>query len=295
MLREVGDQAVADVAHRRRADAGELDAEIRAAIQDELLSRGFREVALDEADLLVSREAVEATQRRSYDLVLMDCQMPEMDGFEATRRIRAMEREEEKIRPVSIVALTANARKEDRDRCLACGMDDYLSKPFTMVQLRDMLFKWHFRVDLSETGDPQAEQASAEEPLSADDSDNDSSTEALLDADTLNGIRALQNPQAPDILWKLLEIYMANAPELIRQLESSIEQGDSGAIREYAHSLKSASGNIGARKIFELSASIENKARDGELDGVDGIFEQIEKLFPTTCQLLEQEIQRPAA
>ncbi|MDJ0777391.1 MAG: ATP-binding protein [Gammaproteobacteria bacterium] len=236
-------------------------------------------------------QAVQMFAENSYDMILMDCQMPEMDGFEATRRIRAMEREAGVSRAISIVALTANARKEDRDRCLACGMDDYLSKPFTMVQLRDMLFKWHFRVDMSSGVAPVTAQTDAETVADKASAADDS----LLDIDTLNGIRALQNPQAPDILWKLLEIYLANAPELMRQLDAAIEDGNSESIREYAHSLKSASGNIGARKIFELSAEIENRARDGKLDGVAGMFEQVEQFFPPTCRLLEREVQRPAA
>ncbi len=237
------------------------------------------------------KEAVSLFEKNHYDIILMDCQMPEMDGFEATRIIRSRERQADVEQGVTIVALTANARNEDRDRCLACGMNDYLSKPFTMVQLRNIIFKWHRMADgfdgnFAEIPELPADQA-GDSTLPDDDS--------LIDLETLDGVRAIQNPQAPDILAKLLEIYRNNAPELIRQLDDSIRQECCESIREHAHCLKSSSGNIGARKIFELSAALENMARDGKIDGAGKVFEEIERLFPATCELLEQEIRRPAA
>ncbi len=236
-------------------------------------------------------EAVAMHAENHYDMILMDCQMPEMDGFEATRIIRANEREAGVEQGVTIVALTANARKEDRDRCLACGMNDYLSKPFTMVQLRNIIFKWHklAAAPADRFAEIPALPADATEASATPDEDS------LVDLETLNGVRAIQNPQAPDILAKLLKIYLANAPELMRQLESSIREGCCESIREHAHSLKSSSGNIGARRIFELSAKLENLARDGQIDGVAEIFAEIERLFPTTCEMLEREIRRSAA
>ena len=237
------------------------------------------------------RQAIASFDSDRYDLILMDCQMPEMDGFQATRDIRSTEREAGVESAVPIVALTANARKEDRDRCLACGMNDYLSKPFTMVQLRDIIFKWHFNA-----GDHKNESEPSRAPIAVDSYEVDSpDDDSLLDLNTINGVRAIQDPQAPDILGKLLEIYLGNAPELIRQLEASIRDADLESVREHAHSLKSSSGNIGARKIFELSATIENMARDDKLDGADRILDEVERLFPVTCKLLEQEIRRPAA
>jgi len=87
------------------------------------------------------REALQAMQDRRFDVVLMDCQMPEMDGFEATRERRRIERED-RLEPAVIVALTANAVAGDRERCLAAGMDDYLAKPFTLNQIGEMLQRW---------------------------------------------------------------------------------------------------------------------------------------------------------
>ena len=237
------------------------------------------------------KEAVLMNEKNEYDMILMDCQMPEMDGFQATGIIRSQERESGKEEGVVIVALTANARKEDRDRCLACGMDDYLSKPFTMAQMRDVILKWHQAMDgnhlaASNLIAPVANEI--ERPASL-------AEEALLDVNTLNGIRALQNPESPNILEQLLEIYRSNAPELIDKLTSSIQDECYETIRDSAHSLKSASGNIGARKIFELSAKLEDMGRDKKIDGASKILAEIEQLFPKVNELLEQEIQRSAA
>ena len=113
--------------------------------------------------------------------------------------------------------------------------------------------------------------------------------------DTINSIKALQSAQSPDILEKLLEIYLGNAPGLIEELESSIRDESCESIRNSAHGLKSASGSIGARKIFELSAKLENMARDGNIEDASMILDEIKQLFPMTCKLLEQEVQRPAA
>ena len=237
------------------------------------------------------KQAVSMYENNQYDLILMDCQMPEMDGFQATKLIRSGEREAGANQEITIVALTANARKEDRDRCLACGMNDYLSKPFTMVQLRNIIFKWlqtaeSYEGDGAEVSDPAAgETDNLEMPAE----------EALLDLDTLNSIRAIQAPHAPDILGKLLEIYLTRTPEMITQLHTAIGETNHEDVRDLAHSLKSASGSIGARKIFELSATLENMGRDNNLAGAGEILEEIERLFPTTCNLLEEITQRPAA
>ena len=237
------------------------------------------------------KEAVSMNEKNQYDLILMDCQMPEMDGFQATGIIRAQEQEAEAGKRVAIVALTANARQEDRDRCIASGMDDYLSKPFTMAQLRDVILKWH-QVEVDDDPIPDG----SFEKL-ADESDRFTSPveDDLLDVNTLDGIRALQSPQSPNILEQLFEIYRSTAPDLLQNLDASIEDGSCAAIREAAHSLKSSSGNIGARKIFELSAKLEDMARDEAIDGARETLAEIEQLFPRVCELLEQEVQRSAA
>ncbi len=237
------------------------------------------------------KEAVLMFEKNQYDMILMDCQMPEMDGFQATETIRARERELGREEGVVIVALTANARREDRDKCHAHGMNDYLSKPFTMDQLRNIISKWYPAANVQDVGGGEVPAPVADETTSPGLTDSLS----ILNSNVLDGIRSLQSPQSPNILEKLLEIYCSNAPELIAKLDSSIRDENFEEIRESAHSLKSASGNIGAQKVFELSAELEDLARNRTLDDARNIFEEIEQLFPQTCGLLKQEIDRPAA
>ncbi len=237
------------------------------------------------------KDAVLMNEKHQFDMILMDCQMPEMDGFQATGIIRSQERESGIEEGVVIVALTANAQKEDRDKCLACGMNDYLSKPFTMPQLRDIILKWYDIKDEHESTTGNLFTTPTDEADKSAVPDGDS----LLDANTLNNIRALQSPQSPDILKQLFEIYRTSVPEIITNLSLSIQDENCESIREFAHSLKSASGNIGARKIFELSAKLEEMARDNRIDGASEIHQEIEQLFPKICEMLEWETQRPAA
>jgi len=259
-------------------------------VNQKLITEVLRIFACDLTLVGNGKEAVLMNEKNQYDMILMDCQMPEMDGYEATRIIRSQEQELD-TEEVVIVALTANARKEDRDRCLDCGMNDYLSKPFTMAQLRNIILKWHDTKEGHDYNNSQLFTSAADKLESPASHAGDS----LLDVDTLNSIRALQNPKSPNILEQLFEIYHGSASELIKELSSSIQNESYGSIRNSAHSLKSSSGNIGARRIFELSAKLEEMGRDEEIDGASKILEEIEHLFPKVCELLEQEIRRSAA
>jgi CheY-like chemotaxis protein len=237
------------------------------------------------------KEAVSMNEKHQFDLILMDCQMPEMDGFQATGIIRAQEQESAVKEGVVIVALTANALQEDRERCLASGMDDYLSKPFTMAQLRDMILKWHHVEGVDAVIADNSSTASVDE---GDDSASIGEDD-LLDPNILDGIRALQSPHSPNLLEQLIEIYRSTAPAMLQNLATSIQGENYDEIRELAHSLKSSSGNIGARKIFELSARLEEMGRDKEIDGASEILVEIEQMYPKVCELLDQEVQRSAA
>ena len=160
-----------------------------------------------------------------------------------------------------------------------------------MAQLRDMILKWHRSEEDHGVISGNSFTAAANEI----DSPASLTENELLDVNTLNGVRALQSPKSPNILEQLFEIYRSTAPELLQNLDSAIQDGNCEAIRESAHSLKSSSGNIGARKIFELSAKLEDMGRDEEIDDAGAIFAEVEQLFPKVCELLEQEVRRPAA
>jgi CheY-like chemotaxis protein/HPt (histidine-containing phosphotransfer) domain-containing protein len=199
------------------------------------------------------REAVEAMTRTTYDLVLMDCHMPVLDGFAATAEIRRQE--QTNARPaVPIIALTANVIKGFREQCLAVGMNDYLSKPFTQAQLQALLQQWltHGRAEESVTSTLPSTPVAAER---------------ILDPAPLNQIRALQRPGAPSLLAKVIGVYLDNSPTLVQRLREAVAQGDAVALREAAHSLKSSSANLGAMQLATLCKELEQMGRDGQLQG----------------------------
>jgi two-component system sensor histidine kinase/response regulator len=183
--------------------------------------------------------ALEIVGHARYDAILMDCHMPRMDGFAATGAIRAAEGSGART---PIIALTANAMEGDREACLEAGMDDYLPKPFDREQLRAVLARWL----------PKSPFDAAPVPAAVD--------EAVLD-----GIRALNRARGDVIVARVVTAYLASAPSQIDEIRGCIEEGDAEGLRFVAHSLKSSSGNVGARGLRDLARALEEAARAGEL------------------------------
>ncbi|MCP4409336.1 MAG: response regulator, partial [Gammaproteobacteria bacterium] len=216
------------------------------------------------------QEALAALSQKDYDLVFMDCQMPEMDGFEATREIRRREQDTKTNRPITIIALTANAMQGDRERCLAAGMDDFVSKPFALEQLRSVLQRW------LQTPYP-AKDAMVEG--GAEDKATQIMGKTTLDKVALDNIRRLQRPGKPDILQKVIGYYMDSAPRLLENLHESLARKDADALRMAAHSLKSSSANLGAKALAGDCLELETMARNNQLDGAAGILCRLETNF----------------
>lgn len=211
-------------------------------------------------------EAVELFKQQSFDLVLMDCQMPEMDGFEATSLIRQLE--EQGGAHVPIIALTANALTGDRDQCIAAGMNDYLSKPFTMPDFNAMIHKWlPFDRGLQEL--QTSEDTLEIKTLQLMDDPQ------VLDQQVLNRLRMMQRPGAPSILQKVIDIYLNNSPALIDDIRTAVFNKDIDALTRAAHSLKSSSANLGASRLSELCRSLEQMGRSKVLHGADETLVQL--------------------
>jgi signal transduction histidine kinase/DNA-binding response OmpR family regulator len=200
------------------------------------------------------QDAVAAYASSTHDIILMDCQMPVMDGLAATHAIRAHEANVE-LTPVVIVAVTANAFEEDRQKCLEAGMDDYLSKPFSPEQLAVILSKWLEK--------KTARAATVVEDLPAFDS-------AFVDS--IKGKR-------PQFYARLQDLFMSFAPTVADELQAARETRDSQALGRLAHNLKSSSANIGATILAGLCSDLEQTARLGwNEDVVVGISELEEEL-----------------
>ena len=213
------------------------------------------------------RHALQALSTTRYDLVLMDCQMPEMDGFEATRQWRAQERSRGSDR-IPIIAVTANALYGDRETCLANGMDDFLPKPFTQQALATMLRRWTPTILASAAPGPEAEP----EPVV-----ESKPVTAMLDPATLGAIRALQTPCRPDFLAQIIGVYLNNAQQLVSAIETAYTTDQREILLRSAHTLKSSSTNIGALDFAARCREIETATRAGQPEQVD---EQIQTLRP---------------
>jgi signal transduction histidine kinase/CheY-like chemotaxis protein len=234
------------------------------------------------------REALEALERRAFDAVLMDCQMPEVDGFEVTRRLRRNEQARDAAgttprRRTPVIALTANAMQGDRERCLAAGMNDYLSKPFSFAQLSEMLRIWlpdgHARPgEESRTGPGGfAWPASLE-----------------LDQNALQEIRRLQSETEPELLDRVIEAYFASAPGLLEALREAVTEEDPEALWRAAHSLKSSSAALGATGIARLCQGLEEIGRGGSAKDAQQALDALEAAYPVVREALLAEKGGPA-
>ena len=217
-------------------------------IEAMLAKRGFTvECAGD------GREALSMLDVREYALVFMDCQMPELDGYDATAAIRARETGSARL---PIVALTAHAMKGDRDRCIAAGMDDYLSKPLRADQLDSVLERWLGAVAAARAAAPAAPAELAG---------------ALVDEARMRVFR----DDYPEIIEQLVSLFVDGTPPLLDELRAGAERGDGDAVRRGAHKLKGSCQNIGAGFLATLAHDLERagSAEPAELAGLERVFE----------------------
>jgi signal transduction histidine kinase/CheY-like chemotaxis protein len=212
--------------------------------------------------------AVEITAQARYDAILMDIHMPRVDGFAATRAIRAREGEGPRT---PIIALTANAMEGDRAACLAAGMDDYLPKPFDRETLGAILSRW-----LPPAGGARGE-ASGDE----------------LDERVIESIRSLNPARGDAIVVRVLEAYAASVPDLLADLRDAAMRNDGEAVRFAAHALRSSSGNVGARRIAETARALEAAgAERSDAGGVKDLVDRIEAEWHRALPLLERRLGR---
>jgi len=228
------------------------------------------------------RQAYEAWSKTAYDLVLMDCQMPELDGYEATRLIRDTEEVSGGNRHTTIIALTAHALNEDRQRCLEAGMDDHLSKPFRLNQLHDILERW-----LGSVADAGHDLPGGATNISSGHAENDFVVSYTIDTSALERIRQLQNPT---LLRRMVNLYLQETPRIIRSMQDAAEKFDHEVLRRSAHHLKSSSANLGALKLAAHCRQLEDLARSGNSPAWAAKVAEIETEFIRSRAVLELEL-----
>nr|MBA2599903.1 response regulator [Actinomycetota bacterium] len=216
-------------------------------------------------------EAVKAVTQTPYQAILMDCQMPILDGYQATREIR-------RVQGIStrtpIIAVTASAMSSDQQRCLAAGMDDYLPKPLSLLALDAVLARWapggdsDIAVDHSHT--PQgADGPPTSEPASHPDG-------PALDAEVVGRLARLGEARGEDLLEQLSTLFLADADARVVALRRALADGDAAAVVISAHTLSGASANLGARGLAGLCATLEADGAAGDLDGSAELLQAVE-------------------
>ena len=186
-------------------------------------------------------EAMAALRGGGYDLVLLDCQMPDLDGYEVAKEIR---RVEEGGRRIPIVAMTAYVLDGERERCIAAGMDDYLSKPVSTARLGETLGRWM------------------------------KMPEPSLDSDKVSGLKEMGKAN-PRFMSDITTLFREDALVRLHDLRDSIAAANPAQLARAAHALKSSSGNVGAKRIYTLCAAIEENARAGKIAGAKEFVDQV--------------------
>jgi two-component system, sensor histidine kinase and response regulator len=221
------------------------------------------------------KQAVRALQQTDYDVVLMDCEMPEMDGYEATRRIRDR-RAATRNANIPIVAITADAMTGDRDKCLQAGMSDYLAKPIEPRQLADVLAKWlNLPIAVDEVS-PPAGQSPAK-------------TEAFLNQVVFNQESLLARLLGDKVLaGKVIAGFLDDAPRQLRALKNKLEKGDADGARLQAHTLKGASATVSAESLRALCSEAQEAAASRDLSRALALLPRLEEQFEMLKATLKQ-------
>jgi signal transduction histidine kinase/ligand-binding sensor domain-containing protein/CheY-like chemotaxis protein len=228
------------------------------------------------------RKALDIMHARHFDVVLMDCEMPVMDGFSATKAWRASEPDGSHL---PIVALTADATDAGRTACLAAGMDDYLAKPFRREALHALLGGW-----LPE----QQPEVALDSGIHSAPRATVASDEPLLDGATLAALRALPRSGPKDMLTHIGEMYLLDSKGLVEAIEGSLSSANAQELARAAHAWRSYNGNVGAHGLARLCRELEEAARRADIDAARVIYQQIHSLHARVRDQLQTEMRRSA-
>jgi CheY-like chemotaxis protein len=239
------------------------------------------------------REALDALRRAPYDVILMDCQMPEIDGYEAAARIRAEGLRTFKSEPY-LIALTANALPGDRERCFAAGMNDYLLKPVRLESLEGVLQRAVLKVE------PKLRSGAATGGVA----DFANSVDAPLDREVIAGLRELDGPTTgetssvepnsprPSVLRDLADLFLRDARPKLQRMGAALDRKDFSALGSIAHSLKGSASNLGARRLAEHCAALEKSTRAADAQGAEDLLHETTAEFHRVEAALVVEMQK---
>jgi CheY-like chemotaxis protein/HPt (histidine-containing phosphotransfer) domain-containing protein len=216
-------------------------------------------------------EVLRALDRQPYDVILMDMHMPEMDGIEATRQIRYRD---SSVNP-RIIAMTANAMKEDREKCLLAGMDDFITKPVAIEELQKALERCGQQATETAAIPASAAQLPALKPT--------------IDITVLHNLHQLQNEDEPDLVTEFIDLFLRDAPVRLAAMKDATLKEDPKTLEHIAHSLKSSSGSLGAMKMMDICNILEKMGREGQIKEARNTLVQIEDEFQRVREALNLE------
>ncbi|WP_455204480.1 response regulator [Kaarinaea lacus] len=274
---DISDTACADIQQYSGTALLVEDNEVNQEIGAELLRQSGLHVHIA-ADGI---EALQQCKQERFDIIFMDCQMPKMDGYEATRQIRTLEHNSNKNRP--IVALTAHAMQGDKDKCIAAGMNDYLTKPVVETQLHAILRRW---LNASEnerpTAAPLANNENEKQLITSDTSDI-SDTFENVDKNISTSLGQKMGKNFPRIIDK----FDLNGKDLIINMQQGLSSENSDSVAKAAHTLKGSSGTLGATGLAEQCKNLELHAKSADLQDAQQLISKIEALHQTSVQELK--------
>ncbi len=225
-------------------------------------------------------EAYNMSAHTAYDLILMDCHMPGMDGFEATAKIRQRELVGN-LKRTPIIALTADVQKGVIEQCTTAGMDDYLSKPYTRRQLQQILEQW---LPIKPSIMPTVTVTPADQQNSKPLTDN------ILNPVALENLRSLTTSDGENLLDKAIELFLESAPREIAALEKAFENNNALDLANIAHNFKSSCGNLGAQALAKQAAALETIGRQDNNDGAHGLIQEMTANLPVVMEALRKEV-----
>jgi len=228
------------------------------------------------------QEALESLRRKSYQVVFMDVQMPEMDGLEATRRIRT---EWSSACQPWIIAMTAHAMQGDREQCLQVGMNDYISKPIRPEALVQALTTYVQVLD-QEGRDSITDYS---EDVSVPETRSDSSATPALDRQVLQDLREIAGDDYEGLIAEVIDSYLEDSPPRVQAIRSAIAHDDANALHQSAHALKSSSLTIGARGLGQLCAELEALGDGGNVESASNLLSQFDAEYERVVAALQQE------
>ncbi|MBD2204660.1 response regulator [Calothrix sp. FACHB-1219] len=232
-------------------------------------------------------EALEALQRQLYDVVFMDIQMPEMDGWETTIHIR--KELSENTQPW-IIAMTAHARPEDRQECLTVGMDDYVSKPISLEALEAVLKKFDIAAHLAAAPPELTDVPESALISTSPEPDLESDVPELIeviDGRFLQELRAMAGSDGDALIAELIQVYLEDTPDKIQTIKDAVTKDDRSTIEKAAHALRSPSVSIGAVRLGNICETLENGAKERSLDQLTGLVNQLEKEYSNAIAALQ--------